>query len=162
MYTGSTKMQTEISSLKERMGRGGNWKEFRDEIASLHAQARTEEEHVALLQAHQDLVSVAKFAYDEQTYQQLLPIASTEYRMFLNKEAMEEGAVNPVLLDRITRREVEAGRLEFHDELRTLAVAGASVFGDTAELTAHQCKQGDWFFYGVAATALLSVGLMQV
>ena len=103
-------MQTEIASLKELMGRGGNWKEFRDEIALLHAQARTEEEHVALLLAHQDLVSVAKLAYDEQTYQQLLPIASAEYRMFVNKEAMEGGAIIPVLLDRITQREVEALR----------------------------------------------------
>jgi len=152
-------MKPEIASLHERMGQGGDWKACRDEIATLHAEATTEEEYMTLLEAHEKLVAVGKFAYDEETYAKLLPIAAAEYRLFLNKEAMEDGLINPVLLERVTRREVEAGRLYPDDNFRELAVAGASVLGDSAELTAHKCKQGDWFFYGMAAAATLSAGL---
>lgn len=155
-------MKPEIASLHERMGQGGDWKTFRDEIVALHAEATTEEEYVALLEAFGKLVAVGKFAYDEENYAKLLPIAVAEYRMFLNKEAMEDGLINPVLLERVTRREVEAGRLDPDDDLRELAVAAASVLGDSAELTNHKCKQGDWFFYGMAAAAILSAGLVLI
>ena len=111
---------------------------------------------MALLEAHRKLVAVGKFAYDEETYDKLLPIATAEYRMFLIKEATEDGTVNPLLLEHITRREVEAGRLDPDDSLKTLASSGASVLGDSAEMTAHRCKQGDWFFYGMATAAILS------
>jgi hypothetical protein len=46
------------------MKQGGDWRAFRDEIASLHAAATTEEEYVTLLEAHRNLVAVAKYAYD--------------------------------------------------------------------------------------------------
>lgn len=102
------------------------------------------------------MVAVGKFAYDEETYAKLLPIATAEYRMFLNTEAMEDGLVNPTLLERITRRETAAGRLDPNDSLRALASSGASVLGDSAETKAHRSKQGDWFFYGMTVAALLS------
>lgn len=154
-------MKPEIASLHERMGRGGDWRAFREEIAALHAEATTEEEYVTLLDAHRKLVAVGKFAYDEETYAKLLPVTVTEYRLFLIKEAMEGegGLINPVLLERVTRREVEAGRLDPSDSFRTLAMSGASVLGDSAEITAHRCKQGNWFFYGMAIAAILSAGL---
>ena len=152
-------MKPEIASLHERIAQGGDWRTFRDEIAALHERVTTEDEHVSLLEAHRKLVAVAKFAYDEETYAKLLPITAAEYRMFLNKEAMQDGLINPVLLERVTRREVEAGRLDPDDELRKLAIAGASVLGDSAEITAHRCKHGDWFFYGMAIAAILSAGL---
>jgi hypothetical protein len=152
-------MKVEIASLQERMSQGGDWRAFRDEISALHMGATTEEEYVTLLQAHRNLVAVGRLAFDEETYAKLLPIAAAEYRSFLNKEAMEDGTINPVLLERVTRREVEAERLDPHDSFRTLAAAGASVFGDTAELSTHRCKQGDWFFYGMATAAILSAGL---
>ena len=155
-------MKPEIASLHERMSKGGDWRAFRDEIAALHEQATTEDEYVALLEAHRKLVAVGKFAYDEEAYAKLLPIAAAEYRMFLNKEAMEDGMVNPVLLDRITGREVEAGRLDPNDSLRALAAASASVLGDSAEITAHRCKQGDWFFYGMAVAALFSAAFVLI
>jgi hypothetical protein len=79
--------------------------------------------------------------------------------MLLNKEATEDGIINPVLLERITRREVEAGRLDPSDGLRTSAASGALVVGDSAEITAHRCKHGDWFFYGVLTSSVLSVVL---
>ena len=155
-------MKPEIASLHERMSHGGDWRAFRDEIAALHAAATTEEEYVTLLEAHRNLVAVGKSAYDEHTYTKLLPIAAAEYRNFLNKEAMEDGNVNPVLLERITRREVEAGRLEPNDGFRTLAASAASVLGDSAKVTEHRCKQGDWFFYGTAVAAVIAAGLALV
>jgi len=155
-------MKPEIASLHERMAQGGDWRTFRDEIAALHAEATTEEEYVTLLEAHRNLVAVGKFAFDEETYARILPIAVGEYRNFLNKEALEDGVINPVLLERVTRREVEAGRLDPDDSFRALAVAGASVLGDSAELTAHRCKQGDWFFYGTATAAALSAAFVLV
>jgi hypothetical protein len=60
-------MMPEIASLHERMAKGGDWRIFRDEIAALHAQAKTEEEFVTLLEAHKNLVAVGKFAFDEET-----------------------------------------------------------------------------------------------
>ena len=155
-------MKPEIASLHERMGQGGNWKEFRDEIVTLHSEATTEVEYITLLEAYEKLVAVGKLAYDEETWAKLLPITAAEYRMFLNKEAMEDDLINPVLLDRVTKREIEAGRLDHQDDFRKLAEAGTSVLGDSAELTAHKCKKGDWFFYGMATAAVLSAGLMQI
>ena len=149
-------MKLEIASLHDRMSNGGDWRAFRNEIAALHEQATTEDEYVTLLEAHKNLVAVGKITYDEEIYAKLLPIATAEYRMFLSNEAVENGLVNPVLLERITRREVVAGRLDPNDSLRALAASGASVLGDSAETTAHRCKQGDWFFYGMAVAALLS------
>lgn len=155
-------MRPEIESLNERLKRGGDWRAFRDEIASLHAVAATEEEYVALLEAHHNLVAVGRHAYDEATYAKLLPIAEAEYKMFLNKESMEDGVINPVLLERVTRREVDAGRLDPSDNFRKLAVSGASVLGDSAEITANRCKRGDYFFFGVACAAILALGLAQI
>ena len=149
-------MKPEIASLRERMSNGGDWRAFRDEIAALHEQATNEDEYVTLLEAHRNLLAVGKFAYNEETYSKLLPITAAEYRMFLNREAMEDGLVNPALLERITRREVAAGRLDLNDSLRALAASGASILGDSAETTARRHKQGDWFFYGMAVAALLS------
>lgn len=152
-------MKPEIASLHERMGQGGDWRAFRDEIAALQAEATTEEEYVTLLEAHKHLVAVGKLAYDAETYAKLLPITAAEYRAFLNKEAMDDGRINPLLLERVTHREVKAGRLDPEDDFRKLAAAGASVFGDSAEINAHRCKQGDWFFYGTVSAATLATGL---
>jgi hypothetical protein len=153
-------MKAEIASLHDRMAQGGNWWKTREEIAALHAAASTQEEYVILLEAHRKLVAVSEFALDEETRAKILPIATTEYQMFLYKEAMEDGELSAVLLERITRREVEAGRLDADSDFRKYAVAGLTVIGDSAEINAHRCKQGDWFFLGMAIAAILSSGLV--
>lgn len=153
-------MRAEIASLHERMREGGNWRAWRDEISALHAEATTQEEYVTLLEAHRNLVAVGEYAYDRETYAEIVPIARAEYLVFLNKEAMEDDRINPVLLDRITQREVEAGRLDPEDDFRKLAAAGA-LLGDSAEYTAHRCKQGDYFFLGMAAAAVLAFALQR-
>ena len=155
-------MNSQIASLHDRMAKAGNWRSFRDEIAALHETAKTEQEYVTLLEAHRNLVAVGEYAFDKETYEKLLPVTAAEYRMFLNKEAMEDGLINPVSLERITRREVEAGRLAPDDEFRQLAAAGSAVPGDSKQVTAHQCRKGNWFFYGVLVAAGLSVGLASI
>jgi hypothetical protein len=152
-------MRHEIATLHDRMKEGGDWRGFQQEIAALHAEATTEEEYVTLLEAHRNLVAVGEYAFDAETYEKIVQIAKGEYKLFLNRESMEDGFVNPVLLEKVTRREVEAGRLDPDDDFRTFAVAGATVLGDSAELTAHRCKQGDYLFYGAAGTAVLAVAL---
>lgn len=155
-------LKQEIQTLLDRMARGGDWHLFRKEIAALHERATTEEEYVALLEAHRILVAVGHECFDEASYAKLLQAANVDYRSLLNKEATEDGLVNPVLLDRITRREVEAGRLDPDDNLRTLAVAGASVLGDSSKILARRCKPGDWFFYGMGFAALVAAALEAV
>ena len=154
-------MLPEIASIKDRMAQGGDWRAFRDEIASLHDQATSEAEYVTLLEAHHNLIAVGEYAYDADTYAKLLPIARAEYLTFLNKESLEDGVINPAILDRVTQREVSAGRLEPNDDFRTLAAAGGTILGDSAEYHAHRCKHGDYLFYGMAIAAVLSVALVR-
>ena len=80
----------------ERMAQGGDRRAVRDEIAALHLEATAEKEYAALLEAHRSLVAVEEFAYGNETYIKLLPVAAAEYRMFLNKAAMELCAVGGV------------------------------------------------------------------
>jgi hypothetical protein len=54
---------------------------------------------------------------------------------------------------------VDAGRLDPNDELRALSAAGAAVLGDPAELTAHRCRHGNWFFLGMAIAAVVAAVL---
>lgn len=150
-------MKSEIASIHERLNQGGDWRAFQQEIATLHTQAETEEEFVVLLEAHRNLVAWGEHTFDRETYAKILPITRAEYLMFLNREAMEGGEhINPMILDRITAREVEEGRMDPDDEFRTLAHAGGSVLGDTADLDAHACRNGTWFFYGMAGAALVA------
>ncbi|WP_174909513.1 hypothetical protein [Burkholderia diffusa] len=155
-------MKEEIQSLLDRMEQGGDWHAYRREIAALHGRATTEDEHVALLQAHKALVEVAKHCFDGESYAKLLPAAEAEYRMFLAKEATESGLVNPVLFDQITRREVRSGRLDLDDDFRKLAAAGASVLGDSNGNAAHSFRPGNWFFYGIGIASILAVALARL
>lgn len=159
MLLGET-MNAQIASLHERMAQGGDWRAFRDEIAALLEQATTEAEYVALLEAHKNLAAVAKYAFDPESYEKLSPVVSAEYRYFLIKEATEGHLINPVHLERITRREVGAGRLSPDDDFRQHAVAGAQVLGDTAELNAHRCRRGDWFCYGTISASIVSAAVL--
>lgn len=135
-------MNPEIASLHSRMAQGGDWFAFREEIARLHKEARTQEEFVTVLEAHRNLVAVAEHCFPPQQCAEVRQVAHGEYKMFLNVEAMEDGNINPVMLDRITAREVESGRLAPDDGLRTLAASAGTVMGDSADLRYNR-KLGD-------------------
>lgn len=143
-------MQPEIASIIDRMAEGGEWHYWREEIAALHKKAITEQEYITLLKAHEILVEVGRHAFDAETYEKLLPIARTEYMWFLSREAMEGGElINPMMLDRITAREVEAGRMSPDDDYREFARASSHIMGDTADLNYHACRNGSWFMAGM-------------
>jgi hypothetical protein len=134
-------MNPEIASLHERMAQGGDWMQFREEISRLQKGARTQEEYVTLLEAHRNLVAVAEHCFPPDQCAQIRQIAFGEYKMFLNIEAMEGDMINPIMLDKITAREVAAGRLPPDDEFRKFAEAGA-LLGDTAD-SRYDRKLGD-------------------
>ena len=127
-------MHQDIVTLRDRMARGGDWREFRDEIAALHKIARTEEEFVNLLEAYSILVAIGEECYSPEVYEKLLPVTRTEYRMMLALEAMEGESLNLTKMEYITRREMAAGRLDADDVFHKLAEAEASVTGKTADL----------------------------
>lgn len=139
---GEIGMNPEIATLHDRMSQGGDWRTFQQEIDRLHKESRTQDEYVTLLEAHRNLVAVAEHCFSPETCAEVRRIAASEYKTFLLAEAMEGELVNPVVLDRITAREVEAGRLAPDDDLRQLASAGGSVIGDPADMR-YDRKLGD-------------------
>jgi len=156
-------MNPEIASLQARMAQGGDWRAFRQEIERLHKQARTQEEYVTLLEAHRNLIAVAEHCFSVETAAEIQKIGEAEYLLFLNIEAMEGDQINPVMLDRITAREVAAGRLDPEGDFRKLAEAGGSVLGDSADLR-YDRKLGDsigiaGLVVGVLAFFLISKGV---
>ena len=146
-------MNPQIASIHDRMANGGDWMTFRNEIATLHASALTQAEYVTLLEAFSNLVAVGPAAFDSETWSKLLPIAQAEYKTFLNDEAKEGGErISPPMLDRITAREIAAGRLNESDGLREFAEA-AVILGDTLGID-KLVRPGNWLFYGTALAAI--------
>lgn len=148
-------MLPEIASLDERMAQGGDWMEWREEIANLHQRATTQEEYLTLLRAHSILGLLADEVYDEHTAREIKKVHHAEYLNFLNKEAIEGGdLINPAMLARITEREVEAGRLAPDSDFRQFAAAGGQVIGDSTYTTANPARRGNWV---LAAFVVLAV-----
>lgn len=138
------------------MAQGGDWMEWREEIADLHQRATTQEEYVTLLRAHSILGLLADQVYDEATAREIKKVHHAEYLNFLNKEAIEGGdLINPAMLARITEREVEAGRLDPDDDFRQLAAAGGQVIGDSTYTTAKPARRGNWVLLAFAVVAIV-------
>ena len=149
-------MLPEIASLNERMAQGGDWMAWREEISDLHKRATTQQEYVVLLRAHSILGQLIDEVYDEQTAEKIRPIHSGEYKLFLNKEAMgNDELINPAILDMITTREVEAGRMDEGDDFRQLAAAGGQVLGDSSFLQAKPERRGNWVTLAFAVVAVV-------
>lgn len=156
-------MHPEIASLHERMARGGDWRTFQKEIARLNGEAKTQEEYVTVLEAHRNLIAVAEQCFPPETYEEIKRIGEGEYKLFLNVEAMEGDLVNPVMLDRITAREVAIGRMWPDDSFRQLAADGGAVLGDSAD-SRYDRKLGDrigiaGLIFGALAFFLVSKAL---
>lgn len=135
-------MHPEIASLHERMTQDGDWHTFQKEIARLNGEAKTQEEYVTVLEAHRNLIAVAEHSFPPETYEEIKRIGEGEYKLFLNVEAMEGELINPVMLDRITAREVASGRMCPDDSFRQLAADGGAVLGDSAD-SRYDRKLGD-------------------
>jgi len=115
-------MRDEVATLRERMSQGGDWRVFRDEIAALHAQDNTEAEYVALIEAHGDVMAMADKEGSGEAGFLIVRGLYEQYEVFLEKEATEDGDINPVWLERVTRREINAGRLDPESVIRKFAV----------------------------------------
>lgn len=155
-------MQPRIATLAERMSAGGDWMEFREEIAELHALAATQGEFIELLQAHAILGLLADHAFDEETAAKIKNVHQAEYLNFLSHEAMEGGdLVNPAMLAHIVEREVEAGRLDPDDDYRQFALAGKQVLGDAAYINARPSRMGNWvaLIFAIVAVALWALSI---
>lgn len=149
-------MLPDIASLDERMAKGGDWFQFRDEIAALHDRATTQDEYVTLLNAYSNLGHLIEKVFDEERAEKIRAAHTAEYKLFLNKEALENGErINPALLAIITAREVEAGRMDPNDNLRKLAEAGGQVLGDTSYLDAKPPRRGNWATLAIAMVAVI-------
>ncbi|GAA4745697.1 hypothetical protein GCM10023264_08960 [Sphingomonas daechungensis] len=159
-------MNPEVASLHERMAQGGDWRAFQQEIARLNKEARTQEEYVTVLEAHRNLIAVAEHCFPPEIAAEIQRIGEGEYQLFLNVEAMEGDMINPVMLDRITAREVAAGRLDPESDFRKLAEAGSTVLGDSADMR-YDRKLGDsigvaGLVVGTLAFFLISKGIGMV
>ena len=111
---------------------------------------------MTLLRAHSILGHLIDEVYDAETAQKLHPVHRGEYLIFLNKEAMENGErINPAVLDFITAREVDAGRMEPDDDFRELAAAGGQVLGDSSYLDTKPKRQGNWVTLAFAVVAIV-------
>ena len=137
------------------MANGGDWMEWREEISHLHQRATEQDEYVTLLRAHSILGILADEVYDEGIAREVKKIHRAEYLNFLNKEAIDGDLINPAMLARITKREVEAGRLDQDDDFRQLAAAGGQVLGDSSYTTAKSGRLGNWLTLAFAVIAVM-------
>lgn len=144
-------MLPEISTLHDRMARGGNWLDFREEISDLHERATSQDEFVVLMEAFANLQAVGPSSFDLETWSKIEQAANGEYQLFLLREASYgTQSINPILYDYITKREVESGRLDPTSEVRVHAAAGTDVLGDSSDLDDRPSRPGNWLAGGLA------------
>jgi hypothetical protein len=149
-------MLPEIKTLQDRMSKGGNWIEFREEIADLHKRATHQSEFSILMESFAYLMSVGPSAFDSETWTKVEKAARSEYLLFLLSEGSNNsGNINPILYDYITAREVEAGRLDPNSDVRAHAIAGRVGLGDTSDLESRPPRPGNWLAAGFAIAGVI-------
>ena len=105
---------------------------FKDEMVELHSQFPDEEHKVQAIVLYGMLIkhTCDNIEASGGDATGLRNVALSEHKMFLIKEAQDgEGNIDPDELARVTRREVEAGRMDEDDRLAKLADAGSKVLG---------------------------------
>lgn len=105
---------------------------LRDEIHHEFKVARTDEDRVTLLKLHKAIMDAWERALEREQIppEQLDKFRTTrlhDYRLLIVSETVDqEGLVLPDTLCRVTKREVDSGRMSPKDELRELALKGPS------------------------------------
>jgi hypothetical protein len=129
-------MSPKIADLLTRMmGLAGlTWEKargYRDEIVELNKTAKTEEERIALVFAFDSLMNQVESLnlIDPSSLEHFRNVRESDYRWLLGVQAMKDDHVDPIELERVTRREVEAGRLSEDNKFRQFAIQGALEFG---------------------------------
>jgi hypothetical protein len=125
-----------------------DWSRCRDDIHREFDKATTSEERGALLAIYTAMMNIVEKdliapegleAFQKARYQ--------DYCLFLAKESRDGDNVNSELLEKATKREIDAGRMSPDHNLRELALIGTT-FGmsTTAQLHANELKaQRPWW-----------------
>lgn len=129
------RMSPGISDLMVRMMtiEGLTWPQaraFRDEIVELNKAAHNDEEQTALVFAFHSLMNrvEALDLIDPSSLQNFRNVREADYRMLLSVQAMIGELIDPIRLELVTRREVEAGRLAADNDFRRFAIKSAKDF----------------------------------
>ncbi len=107
-----------------------NLSAVRAEIAEIWPRLQTEPDRLALLELREHFMDFVErsLSHDAERLAQVRKARAAEYQLFLTKEAMLDGSnVDPAELDRVTAREVAAGRLAPDSEYRAFASAAGKV-----------------------------------
>jgi hypothetical protein len=102
-----------------------NLREIRDEIHNEHERAKTFEERGALLAIYKSVMDYVEAASDFEpgSLERFQKARRQDYCLFLVREcARPDGNADPVILEAVTSREIEAGRMAPDDELRLHAL----------------------------------------
>jgi hypothetical protein len=118
-----------LESIKRQMATGViEWRQVREDIVEAHKNATTEAERVLLLGIHKvvmDAVERDEGAIIPGGMDDFRKAREQDYNLLLVSEAMigrTDGIIDPVVMRRITNREVAAGRMSPDDEMRKLAL----------------------------------------
>jgi hypothetical protein len=118
-----------IECIERQMATGElEWRQVREDIHETHKNATTEAERVLLLSIHKAVIDAV-----ERNEGAIIPggmddfrkAHEQDYKLLLVSEGMigrANGLMDPMVMRRITDREVTAGRMSPDDELRTLAL----------------------------------------
>lgn len=111
-----------------------DWNGLRAEIVEEHRKAVTTDQRSALLGLYKAVMdTVARSGSMSPTdAESFATIYRQEYNLMLITEAVVGVDVDPDRMRDVTRREIEAGRMQPDDELATLAAAGAHFLGAQA------------------------------
>ena len=105
---------------------------YKDEIVGLHGELPDEPHKVQCIVLYGMLINHGcdNIEANGGDAQALRNVAESEHKFFLIKEASgPDGMVDPDELARVTRREIEAGRMDEDDSIAQLAEAGSKVLG---------------------------------
>jgi hypothetical protein len=101
-----------------------NVKETRDELYKYNAIAKTETEQAIICALFVAIMNYWKRQYPGD--EKIANLAEADYKFLLMSQSLNaDKTINPAKLERVTRREVEAGRLDENDDFRQHAVCGA-------------------------------------
>ena len=95
--------------------------------------AKNEDERAVLLGLHKSVLDMAAGRIAPDHLDKFLATRRSDYLSLLICESADgEGQIPPDVIDRITQREVAAGRMTEDDEFRKLAFAGTALLGSNA------------------------------
>jgi hypothetical protein len=118
-----------------------DWQGCRNDIHREFDKAQTFEQRGALLAIYHAMMNIVEKSLIEQSDVEKFRLTrDQDYCLFLVKESGQGENVNSEILDQVTRREVEAGRMPPDHQLRKLALTASNLgISTTAQL--HDTEQ---------------------